>query len=73
MRCRWTPCVYQDGAFREQRVALADGAFRWHTGEVVGAGAERYLRRYYPAARGGPLVRSEPGSAGVDAIASPRR
>jgi SAM-dependent MidA family methyltransferase len=39
--------VYRNGAFYEQRVALADGAFTWHTGEVVGAGAERYLRRYY--------------------------
>ncbi len=39
--------VYCDGAFHEQRVALADGEFRWHTGEVVGEAAERYLRRYY--------------------------
>jgi SAM-dependent MidA family methyltransferase len=39
--------VYQDGAFHEQRVELADGAFRWHTGEVVGLSADRYLRSYY--------------------------
>lgn len=39
--------VYRNGAFYEQRVALADGAFCWHTGEVVGPGAERYLRRFY--------------------------
>jgi SAM-dependent MidA family methyltransferase len=39
--------VYHDGAFHEQRVALADGAFRWHTGEVVEEPVERYLRRYY--------------------------
>ena len=39
--------VYQNGAFHEQRVAMADGVFRWHTGEVVGANADRYLRRYY--------------------------
>ena len=39
--------VYQNGAFHEQRVELAEGAFRWHTGEVVGSSAERYLRRYY--------------------------
>ena len=39
--------VYRDGAFHEQRVALEDGEFRWHTGEVVGDIAERYLRRYY--------------------------
>ena len=40
--------VYQNGAFHQQRVALADGAFRWHTGEVVGANADDYLRHYYP-------------------------
>jgi SAM-dependent MidA family methyltransferase len=39
--------VYRNGAFHEQRVALADGEFRWHTGEVVGETAVRYLRRYY--------------------------
>jgi SAM-dependent MidA family methyltransferase len=39
--------VYQDGAFHEQRVALEDGGFRWRTGMVVGANADRYLRRYY--------------------------
>ncbi len=39
--------VYQNGAFHQQRVALADGAFRWHTGDVIGANADRYLRRYY--------------------------
>src|SRR5260370_18602136 len=39
--------VYRDSAFHEQRVALAEGAFRWHTGDVVGDAAERYLRRYY--------------------------
>ena len=39
--------VYQNGAFHEQKVALADGEFRWHTGEVFGETAERYLRRYY--------------------------
>lgn len=39
--------VFQDGAFHQQRVALANGAFHWHTGEVVEANADRYLRRYY--------------------------
>jgi SAM-dependent MidA family methyltransferase len=39
--------VYQDGAFHEQRVALEDGGFCWHPGLVVGAAANRYLRRYY--------------------------
>jgi SAM-dependent MidA family methyltransferase len=39
--------VYRNGAFHEQQVALEDGAFRWHTGRVVGETAERYLRRYY--------------------------
>jgi SAM-dependent MidA family methyltransferase len=40
--------IYHDGAFRQQRVALVDDAFQWHTGDVVGAAADRYLRRYYP-------------------------
>ena len=39
--------LYQNGAFHRQRVALAEGAFCWHTGEVVGEAADRYLRRYY--------------------------
>ena len=40
--------VYQNGAFHQQRVALADGAFRWHTSDVVGAIVDEYLRHYYP-------------------------
>jgi SAM-dependent MidA family methyltransferase len=40
--------VYENGAFHLQRVALADDAFHWHTGEVVGETADDYLRRYYP-------------------------
>ena len=39
--------VYQNGAYHEQRVALAEDAFHWHTTEVVGATADEYLRRYY--------------------------
>ena len=39
--------MYQDGAFYERRVALAGDAFHWHTGEVVAATADEYLRRYY--------------------------
>ena len=39
--------VYQNGAFHEQRVALADAGFHWQTGEVVGAAADDYLRRYH--------------------------
>jgi SAM-dependent MidA family methyltransferase len=39
--------IYRDGTFREQRVALRDGAFRWHTADAVSAEAEEYLRRYY--------------------------
>lgn len=39
--------LYENGAFHEQRVTLADGAFCWHTGEIVGGDADRYLRRYY--------------------------
>ena len=41
--------VYEDGAFREQRVAVADDVFRWHTAGVVDSEAEEYLRRYYLA------------------------
>ena len=40
--------VYQNGSFHEQRVALDQDAFHWHTGEMVGATADEYLRRYYP-------------------------
>src|ERR1035438_8590587 len=40
--------VYQNGAFHQERVALADGAFRWQSGDVVGATADDYLRHYYP-------------------------
>ena len=39
--------VYQNGAFREQRVALENGAFCWQTGDAVRVAAERYLRSYY--------------------------
>ena len=39
--------LYQNGVFHQQRVALAGGAFCWHTGEVVDAAADHYLRRYY--------------------------
>jgi SAM-dependent MidA family methyltransferase len=45
--------VYQNGAFHQQRVALAEDRFHWHTGEVVGATAAEYLRRcYVPAEEG---------------------
>ena len=39
--------LFQNGAFREQRVALSGEKFCWHTGGVVGAAAEHYLRRFY--------------------------
>jgi SAM-dependent MidA family methyltransferase len=39
--------LYQDGAFHEQRVAVADDGFRWQTGGVVGSAADNYLRQYY--------------------------
>src|ERR1019366_4148353 len=39
--------VYQDGAFREQRVGLEGGRFVWETGAAVRAGVEDYLRRYF--------------------------
>jgi len=45
--------VYQDGVFREQRVALNDDGFRWQIGDAVGEAAERYLRDYYVAAEEG--------------------
>ena len=41
--------LYQNGAFREQRVGLWGDGFCWYTGEVVGKAAERYLRAYYLA------------------------
>ena len=59
--------VYRNGAFHEQRVALADGEFRWHTGEVVGASRGPLPAPLLPAAAGRQLVRSEPRSAGVAA------
>ncbi|MGA2270858.1 MAG: SAM-dependent methyltransferase [Bryobacteraceae bacterium] len=40
--------VYEDGAFREQRVAFQDGRFQWHTGGAVRREVERYLRRWFP-------------------------
>jgi SAM-dependent MidA family methyltransferase len=45
--------IYRDGAFREQRVALEDGVFVWHTGGRVSDEADAYLRSYYPAAEEG--------------------
>ena len=39
--------LYQNGAFHQQRVTLAGGAFCWHTGEVLDAAADHYLRSYY--------------------------
>jgi SAM-dependent MidA family methyltransferase len=40
--------VYRDGAFREQRVALAGGRFAWETGAAVSAEIDDYFRRYFP-------------------------
>jgi SAM-dependent MidA family methyltransferase len=40
--------VYRDGAFREQRVALAHGRFAWETGAAVSAEIDDYCRRYFP-------------------------
>jgi SAM-dependent MidA family methyltransferase len=39
--------VYRDGAFREQRVALAGGRFAWETGPAVSAELDEYFRRYF--------------------------
>jgi SAM-dependent MidA family methyltransferase len=41
--------IFTGGEFRRQRVAVAEGAFHWQTGEVVGDEADQYLRRYYLA------------------------
>ena len=38
----------RDGAFREQRVALAGGRFTWESGPVVSAELDDYFRRYFP-------------------------
>jgi SAM-dependent MidA family methyltransferase len=40
--------VYQDGLFREQRVAHAGGRFRWESGPSVPAAIDDYFRRYFP-------------------------
>jgi SAM-dependent MidA family methyltransferase len=37
------------GEFREQRVTIHNGAFAWSLAGRVGAEADDYLRRYYPA------------------------
>ena len=39
---------YEDGAFREQLVTFAGGAFRWTRGPVVDPCEGHYLRRFYP-------------------------
>lgn len=39
--------VYRDGAFREQRVALADDHFAWEAGPAVSAELDAYFRRYF--------------------------
>jgi len=41
--------TFEGGAFRQQRVALEDGAFRWQNTGPVSEEADRYLRCYYAA------------------------
>jgi SAM-dependent MidA family methyltransferase len=45
--------VYQDGAFREQRVGREAGHFVWTTGGTVRSEVETYLRRYFPPPKEG--------------------
>ena len=41
--------TFEGDAFREQRVALENGAFRWRNMGPVSEEADHYLRRYYAA------------------------
>jgi SAM-dependent MidA family methyltransferase len=41
--------MFQNGAFREQRVAFCNERFQWQTTRKVGDEAERYLRSWYPS------------------------
>src|SRR5579872_3863359 len=45
--------IFQDGAYREQRVALDGDRFAWRTGDAVRPDVERYLRRFFPPAEEG--------------------
>ena len=40
--------IFQDGVFREQRVALGGDRFEWRTGDAVRPEVEEYLRRFFP-------------------------
>ncbi len=40
--------VYSGGEFREQRVGIEDGRFRWQTGGIANAEAVEYFRRCFP-------------------------
>ena len=40
--------VYEGGAFRERRVTIRDGRFRWETAGECDAETTDYLRRYFP-------------------------
>ena len=63
--------VYQNGNFHEQRVALDQDAFHWHTGDVVGAAAGEYLRRYYaPPQEGRWYEVNQPALAWLQRIAA---
>ncbi len=55
--------IYQDGTFRERRVAFDCARFRWETGEPASADVERYLRRFFPPPEEGRLY-----EANLDAL-----
>ncbi len=40
--------TYESGTFREQRVGLADGRFRWLMSDAASPEVQEYLRRYFP-------------------------
>jgi SAM-dependent MidA family methyltransferase len=45
--------IFTDNAFREERVAFADGRFYWVPGPPVDPATDDYLRRYFPPPEAG--------------------
>ena len=58
--CRWRWPSIADGAFREQLVGLDGDRFVWQTAATVPPDSGRLPAALLSAARGRPLVRSEP-------------
>jgi SAM-dependent MidA family methyltransferase len=54
--------VYRDGAFREQRVALDGGGFRWVAAGPAPAEAEHFFRSYFPPPEEGRWYEANPGA-----------